>query len=41
MSLDQFTQLVRNDPAWRKQPDVADKAMSIGRQVLAQMGLGS
>jgi hypothetical protein len=41
MNLDQFTQLVRNDPAWRKQPDVADKAMSIGRQVLAQMGLGS
>lgn len=41
MNLNQFTQLVRNDPAWRKQPDVADKAMSIGRQVLAQMGLGS
>lgn len=41
MNLDQFTQLVRNDPAWRKQPDVADRAMSIGRQVLAQMGLGS
>jgi NlpC/P60 family len=41
MGLDQFTQLVRNDPAWRKQPDVADRAMSIGRQVLAQMGLGS
>jgi hypothetical protein len=40
MGLNDFTQLVRNDPAWRKQPGVADKALGIGRQVLADMGLG-
>jgi hypothetical protein len=40
MSLTDFTQLVRNDPAWRKQPGTAEKAMNIGRQVLADMGLG-
>lgn len=40
MDLNAFTQLVRNDPGWRKQPGVADKAMNIGRQVLADMGLG-
>lgn len=41
MGLGDFTQLVRNDPGWRKQPAVADKALGIGRQVLAQMGLVS
>lgn len=40
MDLDTFTQLVRNDPSWRKQPGVQDKVMNIGRQVLADMGLG-
>lgn len=40
MGLNDFTQLVRNDPAWRKQQGVADKALGIGRQVLADMGLG-
>jgi hypothetical protein len=39
MNLDDFTQMLRNDPAWRKQPGVADKTLGIGRQVLAQMGL--
>lgn len=41
MDLNAFTQMVRNDPQWRKQPSVADKTLSIGRQVLAQMGLGT
>jgi hypothetical protein len=40
MDLDTFTQSVRNDPKWRKQPGVAEKTMNIGRQVLADMGLG-
>jgi hypothetical protein len=40
MNLNDFTQVVRNDPAWRKTPGVADKTLAIGRQVLAQMGLG-
>ena len=40
MGLNDFTQLVRNDPQWRKQTGVADKALGIGRQVLADMGLG-
>jgi hypothetical protein len=39
MDLDTFTQLVRNDPAWRKTSQVAEKTMNIGRQVLADMGL--
>ena len=39
MNLADFTQLVRNDPAWRKTQSVADKTMNIGRQVLADMGL--
>lgn len=39
MDLHQFTQLVRNDPQWRRTPQAADKAMAIGRQVLADMGL--
>jgi hypothetical protein len=39
MNLDDFTQLVRNDPQWRKQPGTADKTLAIGHQVLAQMGL--
>jgi hypothetical protein len=40
MNLGDFTQMVRNDPAWRKQPGVADKTLNVGRQVLADMGLG-
>ena len=41
MDLNSFTQMVRNDPSWRKQPMVADRVVGIGRQVLAQMGLVS
>ncbi|MFF6988361.1 NlpC/P60 family protein [Streptomyces sp. NPDC010273] len=41
MNLDAFTQLIRNDPAWRKQTSTADKTMNIGRQVLQQMGLAT
>jgi hypothetical protein len=40
MDLDTFTQLVRNDPSWRKQSGTTDKVMNIGRQVLADFGLG-
>lgn len=40
MDLNDFTQMVRNDPKWRRQPGVAEKTMNIGRQVLADMGLG-
>lgn len=40
MDLGSFTQLVRNDPAWRRTTNAADKTMNIGRQVLADMGLG-
>jgi hypothetical protein len=41
MNLSDFTQVVRNDPAWRRTPGVADKTLAIGRQVLAQMGLAT
>lgn len=40
MDLATFTQTVRNDPAWRRTPTTAEKTMNIGRQVLADMGLG-
>lgn len=40
MDLNAFTQMVRDDPKWRKQPGVAEKSLNIGRQVLADMGLG-
>lgn len=39
MGLNEFTQMVRNDPGWRRQPGVAEKTLNIGRQVLADMGL--
>ncbi|MFF4019999.1 C40 family peptidase [Streptomyces sp. NPDC001843] len=39
MNLNDFTQLVRNDPAWRKTQSAQDKTMAVGRQVLADMGL--
>lgn len=39
MNLNDFTQMVRNDPSWRKQPVVANKVMGVGRQVLKDMGL--
>ncbi|MFJ2176407.1 C40 family peptidase [Streptomyces sp. NPDC087851] len=39
LSLTDFTQMVRDDPAWRKTPQAADQAIGIGRQVLADMGL--
>ncbi|MGW2513653.1 C40 family peptidase [Streptomyces scopuliridis] len=39
LSLTEFTQMVRDDPAWRKTPAAANQAMAIGRQVLAGMGL--
>lgn len=41
MSMTEFTQLVRNDPNWRRTSVAADKTLAIGRQVLADMGLGS
>lgn len=40
MDIYDFTQLVRNDPKWRRTTGAADKTMAIGRQVLADMGLG-
>lgn len=40
MDLNAFTQLVRNDPGWRRTPTAAEKTMNVGRQVLADMGLG-
>ncbi|MFF5471043.1 C40 family peptidase [Streptomyces achromogenes] len=40
MSMTDFTQSLRNDPAWRKTQSAQDRVMGIGRQVLAQMGLG-
>lgn len=39
MSLGDFTEQVRSDPAWAKTPQTADKVLNIGRQVLADMGL--
>lgn len=39
MDLDSFTQMVRNDPAWRRTSTAANSTLNIGRQVLAQMGL--
>jgi hypothetical protein len=39
MSLQEFTDAVRSDPQWRRTTSAADKAVGIGRQVLAQMGL--
>lgn len=39
MDLDQFTQLVRDDPAWRKTAKAGNEALAVGRQVLADMGL--
>ncbi|MDP9611548.1 C40 family peptidase [Streptomyces demainii] len=40
MDLGTFTQLVRNDPLWRRTPGTAEKAFNVGRQVLSDMGLG-
>ncbi|MEW2498365.1 C40 family peptidase [Streptomyces nodosus] len=39
MSLTDFTQQLRNDPQWRRQPGVANQTMAVGRQVLQDMGL--
>lgn len=39
MSLEEFTQVVRNDPQWRRTTTAANQAIGVGRQVLAQMGL--
>lgn len=39
MSLTEFTQFVRNDPAWQRTPQAADKTLGVARQVLAHMGL--
>lgn len=39
MSLEQFTQMVRNDPAWRKAPGTGEKTLGVAREVLKQMGL--
>ncbi|OEJ24288.1 hypothetical protein AS594_07095 [Streptomyces agglomeratus] len=40
MGLSEFTDMVRNDPSWRKTSAAADKTLNIGRQVLSDMGLG-
>lgn len=39
MGLGEFTQMVRNDPAWRKAPGTGEKALGVAREVLKQMGL--
>lgn len=39
LSLTEFQRMVRDDPAWKRTPQAANQAMSIGRQVLADMGL--
>jgi hypothetical protein len=39
MSLSDFQQSLRTDPAWRKTQGAQDKAMAVGRQVLQSMGL--
>lgn len=39
LSLTDFTQSLRNDPAWRKTQSAQDKTLAIGHQVLADMGL--
>lgn len=39
MGLGEFTQFVRNDPAWRKTPGSGEKALGVAREVLKQMGL--
>ena len=39
MDLNEFTQAVRNEPAWRRTAAASDRAMAVGRQVLADMGL--
>lgn len=39
MSLTDFTQFVRDEPGWRRTQAAGDKAMAIGHQVLADMGL--
>ncbi|MEW1547531.1 C40 family peptidase [Streptomyces tsukubensis] len=39
MSLTEFAQTVRSDPAWRRTPAAADQTLAVGRQVLADMGL--
>lgn len=41
MDLHDFTQMVRDDPRWRQTPGTAERAFSVGRQVLADMGLGA
>lgn len=41
LSLTDFVQQVRNDPAWKKTPTAGSQAMTIGRQVLSDMGLVS
>jgi hypothetical protein len=41
MGLDDFTELVRNDPSWAKQAGTVDKTMAVGKQVLKDMGLTS
>lgn len=41
MSLTDFTQSLRTDPAWRRTQNAQTQAMSVGHQVLANMGLVS
>lgn len=39
LSPEEFATSVRSDPAWSKTPQARDKTVSVGRQVLADMGL--
>lgn len=39
MSLTDFTQSLRDDPAWAKTQSAQDKTLAVGHQVLADMGL--
>jgi hypothetical protein len=41
MSLTEFTQMVRSGPEWGRTQGAMDKAVGIGRDVLAQMGLAN
>jgi hypothetical protein len=39
MSMTDFTQSLRDDPAWAKTQNAQDRVMAVGHQVLADMGL--
>jgi hypothetical protein len=41
MDLTDFQRLIRDDPAWGRTPTAINNTMTIGRQVLANLGLGT